>query len=514
MVESISKVAIIGGGPSGLATLHELLHTTEESTSTITKPSAPTLPLKSAFKEIVVFEQTDHIAGVWNYSAETDPQFPQTENYSDPNSIRGFRTPNDEQFNNKWDKSAVYDHLFTNIPNDLMRFSTSLETPQLVDKNSNIYAPFVLHQNVLNYVHRFAEERDLKKYIRFNSCVEKVYKKDNHWILSICKTTPHGEEWYEEEFDAVAVCVGRFNVPFMPFVNGMKQYVDKNPGKVMHSKAFRNTENLKDKKVLIVGSGISAIDILQYLFPICKEVHISGNSVNSFGKNNASEEERKKLADWVERILSDSSLPLFKHSRIKEFKDEIVSFEDGSSDNFDVIIFCTGYHLYYPFLEIPENKEKGYVSITSGVDGNPNYARTKVDNLYLYTFTTADPTLAHVGVAQNPLFFLTSETNAIAIAGVWSRWNKDSKLPTFEEMNKWCKNRFIGKKSGFQVYDENSIHDLIKASLELGPENRFNFLPYLTPKTVTESKKVLEDLFYKFAKGELDQFDKKCQYSG
>lgn len=531
---NIKKIAIIGGGPGGLVTLNELLHTSSDGASTITSPhSANKYPSNPAFDEIVVFEQNECIGGVWNYSDRTDPKFPQyVDDYSKPNGLRPnlaseindlnncteaspCKVPIDADVSSKldhlWNKSGVYDHLFTNIPNHLMRFSTSFDEPVKLDHNSKAYQPFATHPNVINYLKNYAKKYDLEKYVRFNSSVEKVYKVNDKWHLTICKVNKSTNtlEYYTEKFDAVVVSVGRFNIPFYPFIIGQKEFNEKHPGVIEHSKSFRRTDDLIGKKVLIVGSSISAMDIAQYLIPV-SDLHISSNTK---GVPRACEptENTQQKAEWTDKVFEDPSLNWTKHGRIAKFEADTVIFEDGSQEsNFDAILYCTGYHLYFPFLDIPENEGKGYISVTSGYDGNPNYALTKVDNLYLYTFTINDPTLCHTGIAQNPLFFLTSEANAVAIAGCWSG---NKKLPSLEVQRNFIKSRHEGKKRGFQSYDETQIREFIRLCYELAPSGRFDFVPYIREGDIMESKEVLHDLFFKFAKGEYNEFDPSLQFS-
>lgn len=538
---NIKKIAIIGSGPGGLTTLNELLHTDKNGNSTLINPSSNSIyPNNPAFDEIVVFEQNDKIGGVWNYSKETDLNFSKFLNntlnnndYSKPENLRPhlFDINNEELKNLKnsdksnpiiiksspelyekynkllWNKSGVYDNLFTNIPQNLMRFSTSFND-SINKSNSKIYEPFTTHENVLNYLNDYVLKYDLLKYIRFNSSVEKVYKEDNKWFISVCKFNNELKnfEFYTEKFDAVVISIGRFNIPFYPKIQGMKEFTLNNPNIIIHSKLFRKSNDLINKKVLIVGSSVSALDIAQYLLPIC-ELHISSNSKTisiAAADDDDDNDDKKQNKKWSEKIFSDNSLNWKKHGRILKFDNinNLIEFEDGTiEEKFDKIIFCTGYHLYYPFLDIPENENKEYISISSGFDDNNNYAMTKVDNLYLYTFTISDPTLCHTGIAHNPLFFLTSEANAISIAGVWSN---NKKLPSIEIQREFIKNRFKGKKIGFQVYDETSIRDLINECYKLSPNNRFNFLPYINDGEIKKSKEILTKLFYKFSNKELN----------
>lgn len=515
---NIKKVAIIGGGPGGLVTLNELLHTGKDGRSTITSATVNNpFPSKPAFESVTVFEQNDRLGGVWNYSKQPDPGFPkEAVQYSTPEGIRTtLELPTSDQLSHSdvdhpivkefpkdqanylWKHSGLYDHLFTNIPNSLMRFSSGYDvTVANPDPKSSTYTPFVTHGDVEIYLENFAKKAGLNKYIRYNSTVEKVYKKDGKWQVVISEIDHNKLKWYLESFDAVVVATGRFNIPFYPLIQGLPEYAKAHPGVVIHAKAFRNVDSNYDKKVLLVGSSVSAVDLLQYLIPKCEKVYLSSN-VARLGST------EQTGTSWTDQVLRDPNLKIIRRPRIESFEGDQVKFTDGTIESgFDKIILATGYHIYYPFLDIPENKGKDYISVTSGIDGVRNYARTKVDNVYLYTFSYGDPTLTHIGIAHNPLFFLACEANAIAIAGVWSNVHS---LPPKAEQRAWINNRFKGKKSGFQVFDENAIRPFISKLYELSANGRYNFLPLVKKMEIDNSKKVLKVLFHKFVYGELTE---------
>ncbi|KAG0681076.1 hypothetical protein C6P40_003377 [Pichia californica] len=518
---NIDKIAIIGGGPSGLVALNEFLHTAKDGTSTINSfiTSENKLPFNPAFKDIVLFEQNSNIGGTWNYSKKTDPLLPTNKDYSLPNNIRpSLSSPTENELLGTtfekplirsiqsdlvkedllWNKSGVYDDLFTNVGNRLMRFSSGYDIKSNVLKD-NPYNPFIKHQNVLDYLNKFTEKNNLKSYIRFNSSIEKIYKKKNKWIIVVVNFDRKNniEKWYSEKFDSVLIATGRFNIPFVPFIENMDKFIKKNPNSISHTKSFRNIDDYENKKVLIVGSSIGAIDLLQYMIPKCKEVWLSSNSTKKITikpKDNI-----LKQGQWIYDILNDENAKFKRCCKIKKFSNDgnSIEFEDGEKINgFDKILFATGYHLHYPFLEIPENKDKNYIKILSGKKNESNYAFTKADNAFLYVFTVNEPTLCYTGIAHNPLLFLTAEANAIAIAGVWSN---SKKLPSINDQKKWCKEKLDVQVDGLQMFDEYGFKTYAKELYQYAPEKRINLINLVQDEEVDKSRNVLKKIFYEIS---------------
>lgn len=518
----VNKIAIIGSGPSGLVALNEFIHTSKAGSSTIKtfQTEDNEIPEDPAFQEIVVFEQNGSIGGTWNYSEKTDPAFPTDKRkFSSPENIRQcLDSPSDAELQgcsvekpfirpitsdvikngSLWNKSGVYDDLFTNVPDRLMRFSSGYDIDTNTEDSANPYAPFTTHEKVLEYLNKFAEKNGLNEYVRYNSSVEKVYKKQNKWVLTVVQLDIETgvEKWYSEIFDAVLVATGRFNFPFIPYIENMQRFILDHPNCVSHTKAYRNTNEFENKKVLLVGSSISAVDLLQYLIPTCKEVWLSFNSSKITAQPQARND---SPGQWMRDILGDENAGFHRCARIKRFTDDGgVEFEDGQIvHGFDKILFATGYHLFYPFLEVPENRDKDYIRVLSGKKGEPNYARTKADNTYLYTFTVGEPTLCYIGIAHNPLLFLASEANAIAIAGVWSN---SKKLPSIEEQKKWSEQQLEAQADGLQMFDEFEFQSFVKELYEYAPKDRVNLLQLVHDNEVDQSRNTLRKIFYDISK--------------
>lgn len=88
----------------------------------------------------------------------------------------------------------------------------------------------------------------------------------NRWKLTIEDLV--SKTISEKEYDVVLVCVGNYSVPNIPKVAG----IDAFKGSVIHSHDYRKPDPYNQKKVLIVGSGPSGVDILRLLDDISDEV--------------------------------------------------------------------------------------------------------------------------------------------------------------------------------------------------------------------------------------------------
>ncbi|WJX23858.1 flavin-containing monooxygenase [Trifolium repens] len=145
------------------------------------------------------------------------------------------------------------------------------------------------NQQVLHYVNSYAQHFSIIPYIRFNSKVIDIdyvgigqsnedinswelwsgngspFSTKGTWHLTVQDTKNFTTEVQKAEF--VILCIGKYsgfpNIPEFPFRKGPKVF----KGKVIHSMDYSALGNenaaelIKDKRVTIVGSGKSALDI-------------------------------------------------------------------------------------------------------------------------------------------------------------------------------------------------------------------------------------------------------------
>lgn len=192
----------------------------------------------------------------------------------------------------------------------------------------------------------------------------------------------------------------------------MDAYIEKFPGRVIHSKTYRTPTSWAGKKVVVIGNSASGIDVTRELLQAAQlPVYQS----------------RRSKSRWD----GDSPPPgVAWKPVISEFlSDGRIVFSDGSHlDDVDAVIYCTGYKPSFPFWNSERN-------------GRPifDYRGNKLINSYWHTFFQDFPTLGIVGMPR-VLTFRGMEYQAIALARLFSR-RESVPLPSLEEQQEWERKR-------------------------------------------------------------------------
>ena len=143
-------------------------------------------------------------------------------------------------------KSAGYDEGHLTVSNYFMAFS-SLK-PEEAERRYWTWGEYN------SYLRQFIKKFDLLDHITFNAEVREIERTtDGKWLVR----TVVGAEDRAEIFDAVAVCTGRYRVPFMPEINGLSDF----GGEIWHSFDYKNAAPFEGKRVVCVGFGESSADI-------------------------------------------------------------------------------------------------------------------------------------------------------------------------------------------------------------------------------------------------------------
>ncbi|KAH7141103.1 hypothetical protein EDB81DRAFT_692746 [Dactylonectria macrodidyma] len=406
----IKSVAIIGAGAAGAA-------------------AAAALKAEDYFERIRVYERRETPGGTWIYDPEphvppispgglpTDLDKP----LEIPASLPAITTPNEQE---RFSHTPIYDNLTTNVPGVAMSFSDS-PFP---------YGPFVPHHIPRQYIENYFSIQQTDNLLVLNTTVEDVSQLPSsssgglkRWKLTLRKYDPsrRADVWWEEEFDALILANGHYSVPWIPNVSGLAAYMEKFPGRVIHSKYYRSPNVFANKKTLIIGNSASGHDITNGLVSSAQlPVYQSRRSRSRWDGN-----EPPSGIQW-KAIISEYKL------------DGTIVFEDGTVLNdVDQVIYCTGYKPSYPFWN-------------SKVNGRPlwDYESNKLIKNYWHTFLQDFPTLAIVGMPR-VLTFRSFEYQAVALARLFSGRNAVP-LPPLEEQDKWEKHREeVSKREHLKFHD-------------------------------------------------------------
>ncbi len=278
------------------------------------------------------------------------------------------------------------------------------------------YPDYPSHTQVLAYFQSYARHFDLEKYIRFNTEIKKVIKKENEtWEITKGDSS-------SEIFDYLIVANGHHAVLRHPdFASDFK-------GEYLHSHDFKNNSPFKDKRVLVVGVGNSGCDYAseisrvadyvamsirtpQYIIPkflMGKPVDVAANIIYKIPKfmrplvqrisiaiqlgsykSYGLETPKHKLLEAHPTINSEV-LYKIKHGKIspkkgiEKVEEKQVRFTDGQVEEFDVLLAATGYKIVTSFFD------KDFL----------DYSEADEVPLYLRMFHTKHPSLFFIGLFQ------------------------------------------------------------------------------------------------------------------
>ena len=236
-----------------------------------------------------------------------------------------------------------------------------------------------------DYLRAYAREFGLYDRISFNSPVASAARVDERWRVQIeGETAPRF-------YDGLVVANGHHWDPNSPSYPGTFD------GEVLHSHDVKSKEQLKDKRVLVVGAGNSAVDILDdaahdggrpvhsmrrsyYFFPKLILGKPADTFIDKTSRWPLPRSLMRYLYWWGLRITVGShwkyDLPapdhkLFEahptactlyldhivHGRIvtkpgiEQFDGKRVRFEDGSEEEIDLIVYATGFRPSFPFMD-------------------------------------------------------------------------------------------------------------------------------------------------------------------
>jgi cation diffusion facilitator CzcD-associated flavoprotein CzcO len=245
------------------------------------------------------------------------------------------------------------------------------------------YPDFPSAAQMLAYLQDYAHHYDLVPQIAFNTTVSEARPDagggEERWELTFADGT-------RGVYKGVISCVGHHWDRRWP------SYPGTFAGELMHSKDYRTPEQLRGKRVLIIGGGNSACDIASEAARVGASSHLSVRRgywflpKTMFGVPLV-ELVRPWTPLWLQRLflravlavsvgdyrryglqkpdhaifehhptINSELLHYIKHGRITPHPDvarydgEFVEFADGTRERIDVIVAATGFHQTIPFL--------------------------------------------------------------------------------------------------------------------------------------------------------------------
>ncbi|PKY03881.1 putative flavin dependent monooxygenase [Aspergillus campestris IBT 28561] len=388
----VRRIAVIGAGPSGLAAVKYLL-------------------AEKCFEKIDVYERRDQPAGVWNYCPATFKQLMKTPVPQTTPNV-GLEEPIWHPKEHSKDQmeptfvSPIYSTLDTNIPKELMAYgekafpADSQELPK--------------YTTVKQYLDEYAA--GVKHLVQFETQVLDVRLKEQGsqtWALTTRNLRTRADR--TETYDAVIVASGHFDVPYLPDIVGIKDWDAAYPGNISHSKLYDSPDPFRGKKVIVVGSSASGLDI--------------GNQINKVSKGKVLASHRvMPLPTTTDKIYVPEIVEFLSPAT----HDRAVRFADGRVEaQVDAILFCTGYFYSFPFL--------------SSLDPPVVTDGRRVENIYQHLFYAPNPTLIFPVLPQRIIPFPLAENQAAVFSRVLSG---RLALPSYAEMKEWESSTLEQRGSG------------------------------------------------------------------
>ena len=211
----MTRVAVIGAGPSGLAALRAFQSAAKK---------------KAKIPEVVCFEKQGDWGGLWNYTWRTG-----LDEYGEPVHC------------------SMYRYLWSNGPKECLEFA-DYSFEEHFGKPIATYPP---REVLWDYIKGRVEKAKVRKWVRFNTPVRMVDWDNKKKRFHVTVHDRVKDRMYTEEFDYVICASGHFSTPHVPFFEGL----DKFNGRVLHAHDFRDALEFKDKDILLVGRSYSAEDI-------------------------------------------------------------------------------------------------------------------------------------------------------------------------------------------------------------------------------------------------------------
>ena len=198
----MTRVAVIGAGPSGLAQLRAFQSAAQKG---------------AEIPEVVCFEKQADWGGLWNYTWRTG-----LDEYGEP--VHG----------------SMYRYLWSNGPKECLEFA-DYSFEEHFGKPIGSYPPRAV---LWDYIKGRVEKADVRKWVRFSTPVRMVRFDEATKKFTVTAHNRVEDRMYDEEFDYVVVASGHFSTPNVPYFEGVKTF----GGRVLHAHDFRDCAGIQGQE--------------------------------------------------------------------------------------------------------------------------------------------------------------------------------------------------------------------------------------------------------------------------
>lgn len=247
---------------------------------------------------------------------------------------------------------------------------------------------YPMHWEVRDYFERYVDHFGVRDLLTFNAKVVRVERlEDGTWEAQVEGDGVGGS--LRRRYDAVAVCNGHHWDKRWPD----PPYPGEFAGEQIHGHDYRGPEQLEGRRVLVVGGGNSAMDVARDASYVAEATFLSlrrgvwvlrkrldGRPVDQvplpawlpwplkrlamrYGRWRSGDpvavglprpdhevgEAHPTLSDQIYDRLAAGAVA--SKPAVAELRGERVAFADGSEEEIDLIVWCTGYKVSFPFFD-------------------------------------------------------------------------------------------------------------------------------------------------------------------
>jgi cation diffusion facilitator CzcD-associated flavoprotein CzcO len=282
-------------------------------------------------------------------------------------------------FGNRNGMSSAYRSLHINTSRERMEYS-DFPMPKS-------YPDFPHHTHIAQYFNDYVDRFGMRERIAFENGVEHAHRgEDGVWTITL-------DTAGSQTYDAVLVANGHHWNPRWP----EPAFPGRFDGVEMHAHYYTDNTDFRNKNVLVVGIGNSAMDIAVEASFVARRTFLSsrrgayvlpkylfGRPLDQIGVNALTPllpwAFRRSILTTLYRLgvgkVEDYGLPKPDHKlgeahptisadflnriahgeltwkpNIGALEGDRVRFEDGSVEQIDVIVYCTGYKVAFPFFD-------------------------------------------------------------------------------------------------------------------------------------------------------------------